>query len=152
MNQEKPLTYLLGQTMNLVKLKMTEKFRDNNIELSMENFILLHLISKNKNLTQQDLANHFMRDKSIILRNVNTLIELHYINRLTDKSDKRKKNLILTEKANTFLSFALKLSHEVSEELLKGISSEELNHFENVINKIQLNTGYSKCLSTNNHA
>jgi len=151
MNQEKPLTYLLGQTMNLVKLKMTEKFRDNNIELSMENFILLHLISKNKNLTQQDLANHFMRDKSIILRNVNTLIELHYINRLTDKSDKRKKNLILTEKANTFLSFALKLSHEVSEELLKGISSEELNHFENVINKIQLNTGYSKCLSTNNH-
>ena len=152
MNQEKPLTYLLGQTMNLVKLKMTEKFRDNNIELSMENFILLNLISKNKNLTQQDLANHFMRDKSIILRNVNTLIELHYINRLTDKSDKRKKNLILTEKANTFLSFALKLSHEISEELLKGISSEELNHFENVINKIQLNTGYSKCLSTNNHA
>ena len=151
MNQERPLTYLLGQTMNLVKLKMTEKFRDNNIELSMENFILLHLISKNKNLTQQDLANHFMRDKSIILRNVNTLIELHYINRLTDKSDKRKKNLILTEKANTFLSFALKLSHEVSEELLKGISSEELNHFENVINKIQLNTGNSKCLSTNNH-
>jgi DNA-binding MarR family transcriptional regulator len=151
MNQEKPLTYLLGQTMNLVKLKMTEKFRDNNIELSMENFILLNLISKNKNLTQQDLANHFMRDKSIILRNVNTLIELHYINRLTDKSDKRKKNLILTEKANTFLSFALKLSHEISEELLKGISSEELNHFENVINKIQLNTGYSKCLSTNNH-
>ena len=152
MNQEKPLTYLLGQTMNLVKLKMTEKFRDNNIELSMENFILLNLISKNKNLTQQDLANHFMRDKSIILRNVNTLIELHYINRLTDKSDKRKKNLILTEKANTFLSFALKLSHEISEELLKGISNEELNHFENVINKIQLNTGYSKCLSTNNHA
>ena len=152
MNQEKPLTYLLGQTMNLVKLKMTEKFRDNNIELSMENFILLDLISKNKNVTQQDVANHFMRDKSIILRNVNTLIELHYINRLTDKSDKRKKNLILTEKANTFLSFALKLSHEVSEELLKGISSEELNHFENVINKIQLNTGYSKCLSTNNHA
>jgi len=151
MNQERPLTYLLGQTMNLVKLKMIEKFRDNNIELSMENFILLHLISKNKNLTQQDLANHFMRDKSIILRNVNTLIELHYINRLTDKSDKRKKNLILTEKANTFLSFALKISHEVSEELLKGISSEELNHFENVINKIQLNTGYSKCLSTNNH-
>lgn len=116
----------------------------------MENFILLNFINKNKNLTQQDLANHFMRDKSIILRNVNTLIELHYIKRVTDKSDKRKKNLILTEKANTFLSFALKLSHEVSEELLKGISGEELIHFENVINKIQLNTGYSKCLSNNN--
>jgi MarR family transcriptional regulator, transcriptional regulator for hemolysin len=149
MNHDKPLTYLLGQTVNLVKLKMTEKFKENNIELSMENFILLNFINKNKNLTQQDLANHFMRDKSIILRNVNTLIELLYIKRVTDKTDKRKKNLILTEKANTFLTYTLKLSHEVSEELLKGISTEELNHFENVIYKIQLNAGYSKCLSTN---
>lgn len=147
MSPDKPLTYLLGQTVNLVKLRMTEKFKENNTELSMENFILLNFINKNRNLTQQDLANHFMRDKSIILRNVNLLIELQYIKRTTDKIDKRKKNLILTEKANTFLSIALKLSHEVSDELLKDISDEELHHFETVINKIQINTGYSNCIS-----
>lgn len=147
MNQEKPLTYLLGQTMNLVRLKLREKFRENNVELSLEYFIILNFISNKVNPTQQDLANHFMRDKSVILRNINTLIELHYINRTTDKTDKRKKNLILTEKAQDFLRLGLSLSHEVSAELLNGVTKEELNHFENVINKIQFNSGYIKCLT-----
>ena len=38
-------------------------------------------------------------------------------------------------------------SIEVSSELLDGISEEELTNFENVISKIQLNTGFKDCLS-----
>lgn len=147
MNPEKPLTYLLGQTMNLVKLKLTEKFKENNVELSLEYFILLNYISLKENLTQQDLANHFLRDKSLILRNINTLIDLQYVKRMTDIKDKRKKNLILTEKAYQFLQSAQQLSREISNELLHGVTTEELNHFENVINKIQINTGYQNCIS-----
>ncbi len=147
MNPELPLTYLLGQTMNLVKLKLMSKFKANNVELGLEHFTLLHFISRNKNLTQQDLANHFLRDKSIILRQVNTLIHLEYVVRKTDKADKRKKNLMLTEKGNELLQFSKNLSQEVSAELLNGVTTEELNHFRNVINKIQLNTGYINCLS-----
>ncbi len=147
MYPKRPLTYLLGQTMNLVKLKVTEKFKENNIELSMEYYILLNYIGQNENLTQQDLANHFLRDKSIILRQVNTLIELQYVKRLTDNTDKRKKKLLLTEKAVDFLRSTRKLTQQVSEELLNGVSNEELIHFENVIGKIQVNTGYQQCLS-----
>lgn len=147
MYPKRPLTYLLGQTMNLVKLKVTEKFKENNIELSMEYYILLNYIGQNENLTQQDLANHFLRDKSIILRQVNTLIELQYVKRLTDNTDKRKKKLLLTEKAVDFLCSTRKLTQQVSEELLNGVSNEELIHFENVIGKIQVNTGYQQCLS-----
>lgn len=147
MYPKRPLTYLLGQTMNLVKLKVTEKFKENNIELSMEYYILLNYIGQNENLTQQDLANHFLRDKSIILRQVNTLIELQYVKRLTDDADKRKKKLLLTEKAVDFLRSTRKLTQQVSEELLNGVSNEELIHFENVIGKIQVNTGYQQCLS-----
>lgn len=147
MNLKRPLTYLLGQTIKLVQLKISGKFKENNIELSLEYFILLQYISQKENLTQQDLANHFLRDKSIILRQVNTLIELEYIKRLIDENDKRKKNLILTEKAVNFLQSARKLTQQISEELLLGVTEEEFIHFENVINKIQINTGFQQCLS-----
>lgn len=147
MTLKKPLTYLLGQTIKLVQLKISGKFKENNVELSLEYFILLQYISQKENLTQQDLANHFLRDKSIILRQVNTLIELEYIKRLMDKKDKRKKNLILTEKAVNFLQSARKLTQQISEELLLGVTEEEFIHFENVINKIQINTGFQQCLS-----
>jgi DNA-binding MarR family transcriptional regulator len=147
MNLKRPLTYLLGQTIKLVQLKISGKFKENNVELSLEYFILLQYISQKENLTQQDLANHFLRDKSIILRQVNTLIELEYIKRLVDENDKRKKNLILTEKAVNFLQSARKLTQQISEELLFGVTEEEFIHFENVINKIQINTGFQQCLS-----
>lgn len=123
------------------------KFKENNVDLSMEHFTMMHFINDKDAKTQQDLANHFLRDKSIILRQVTTLIDLQYVVRKTDKDDKRKKNLILTEKGLELLEFSKKLSHEISAELLTGISDEEIAHFENVIAKIQLNTGFKECLS-----
>ena len=147
MYSDKPLTYMLGQTMKLVKYKLIAKFKENDLDLSMEHFTILVFINEKDLLTQQDLANHFMRDKSIVLRQVNSLIDMGYVVRSTDEDDKRKKNLILTDKGNKLVQLSKELSHQVSEELLDGISEEELKHFEHVISKIQQNTGFKECLS-----
>lgn len=125
------------------------RFKENDVDLSLEHFIILNQIDLHDDLTQQDLANHFQRDKSIILRLINSLIELRYVVRLQDREDKRKKNLMLTKKGYDMLVFIKKIAHDVSTELLTGVSPEEILTFENVINKIQLNTGFydpnSKC-------
>lgn len=142
MNTQKPLTYLLGQTMHLVKLRLTSVFRENNIELSLDQFIILHQLSQNENITQQDLSNDLQKDKSIILRQINTLLEKRYVVRLPDKDDKRKKNLILTQKGYDALLSSKTLAQSVSKELLLGVTEEELRIFENVIEKIQKNTGH----------
>ena len=138
---------MLGQTMKLVKYKLMAKFKENDLDLSMEHFTILVFINEKDLLTQQDLANHFMRDKSIVLRQVNSLIDMGFVVRSTDEDDKRKKNLILTDKGNKLVQFSKELSRRVSEELLDGISEEELKHFEHVISKIQQNTGFKECLS-----
>ncbi len=141
METNKPLLYLLGQTMNLAKLKLLAKFKENGLELSMEQFIMLHFINEKEDLTQQDMADHFFKDKSLIMRQTNVLIELRYVARMQDKEDKRKKNLILTKKGYDVLEFAKKISNQVSRDLLNGVAPEELLHFENVMSKIQENTG-----------
>ena len=137
----KPLGYYLGQTLHLVKLRLIAEFKEKQVELSFENFMLLHFISEHEDLTQQDLANHFQRDKSIVLRHINTLIEKRYVVRLQDQNDKRKKLLILTKKGYDAMSYSKKIAQEVSDELLKGITEEEYAHFKNVIEKIKANTG-----------
>ena len=94
MKTQEPLTYLLGQTMKLVRHKLMAKFKENNIELTLEQFVVLHYINENSESTQQDLANHFLRDKSIVTRQINTLIDLGYVMRTQDDDDKRKKHHI----------------------------------------------------------
>lgn len=147
MKTQKPLTYLLGQTMKLVRHKLMAKFKENNLELTLEQFVVLLYINENSASTQQDLANHFLRDKSIVTRKINTLIELGYVMRTQDDEDKRKKNLQLTKAGIEMLELLKVKSVEVSTELLDGISQEELTNFENVISKIQQNTGFKECLS-----
>lgn len=146
-NQEVHLTFLLGQTVSLIKQKLVSRFRENNLDLTMEQYVILHFINNKENLTQQDIANHFLRDKSIILRQVNSLIEQQYVARATDKTDKRKKNLMLTEKGKEMMRVTLGFSKELSSELLEGVTEEELSHLKTVISKIQLNTGFTKCIT-----
>lgn len=146
MKTQEPLTYLLGQTMKLVRHKLMAKFKENNLEITLEQFVVLHYINQNSASTQQDLAKHFLRDKSIVTRQINTLIDLGYVMRTQDDDDKRKKHLQLTKAGLEMFELLKAKSIEVSTELLDGISQEELTNFENVIAKIQLNTGFKDCL------
>ena len=127
--------------MRVYRNKMTGKLKENELELGLDQFLILLQLNAREDVTQQDLANHLQKDKSIILRQINVLLEKRYVVRLPDKKDKRKKNLILTQKGSETLQQALQIGRTLSEELLSGISQEEIHIFEQVLQKIQENSG-----------
>jgi DNA-binding MarR family transcriptional regulator len=141
MQLPKPLGYLLGQTMRIFKHKLTSKFKANNIDLSLDFFLILLQLYNREDVTQQDLSNQLQRDKSIVLRQVNTLLDKRIVVRLPDKIDKRKKNLILTQKGYELLLEAKEISRNLSDELLAGLSETEVNSFFKVLQTIQENSG-----------
>ena len=149
MSIERPLGYLLGHTMRIYKNKLTAKLKENNAELSFEQYIILLQLNERENLTQQDLANHLQKDKSIILRQINTLLEMSYIVRMTDSDDKRKKNLIMTQKGYDILAFSKSIAKKLSDELLSGVDPADLQIFEKVLDTIRTNSGiedeYNNC-------
>lgn len=90
-------------------------------------------------MTQQDLANHLIKDKSVVLRQINSLIEKRYVVRLPDKHDKRKKNLILTQKGVETLSVMKEIGKKVSDELFYGVNDKDIEGFKKVFDKIEEN-------------
>ncbi len=141
MKSKKTLGHLLGQTMHIYKQRMVSEMRKNNIELGLEQFFILHQLKTEEKVIQQDLANHLMKDKSFILRLINTLMDNGYVTRLSDKDDKRKKNLSLTHQGSELLKQIYAIGEKISNELLAGINPEELIIFEQVINQIKKNSG-----------
>ena len=144
MSLEKPLGYLLGQTMRIYKNKLLSRLKEVNTEINFEEFLLLLQLNERDNLTQQDLANHLQKDKSIILRQINTLIEKRFVVRLPDREDKRKKNLIMTQKGHESLLFAKEIGKNLSDELLLGLNTEDLQTFQKVLEKIWENGGFDE--------
>lgn len=139
MELNKPLGYMLGMTLRVFKTRMMTECKKKDIELSLEQFVILNMLNANCDLIQQDLANHLQKDKSIIVRQIDGLIEDQYVVRLTNKEDKRKKNLILTKKGFERLNEMERIASEVSKKLLSGVSDSELEIFKDVLVKIQEN-------------
>jgi DNA-binding MarR family transcriptional regulator len=120
---------------------MITEFKEKQIELSIEQFVILSLLNSNCELIQRDLASQLQKDKSIIVRQINCLLENQFVVRMTNKDDKRVKNLILTKKGFERLNQMKEIASEVSTRLLTGISENELEVFQNVLHKIQENAG-----------
>ena len=141
MESSKPLGYMLGKSLRVFRNQLAFEFKEKEIELTFDQFVILHLLNSNCDLIQQDLANQLQKDKSIIVRQINGLLGNQYVVRLTNKEDKRKKNLILTKKGFEVLNQMKEIASELSTKLLTGVSENELETFRNVLRKIQKNGG-----------
>jgi DNA-binding MarR family transcriptional regulator len=147
MERVKPVGYILAKTFKSLKNCMVSEFKNREAELTFEQFVILNLLDLKDNVIQQDLANHMQKDKSIIVRQIDCLIEKKYVVRIPNKEDKRKKNLVLTEAGFKILIQSKKIALEVTQKLLSGVNENELEIFRNVLNKIQKNAGLEEELS-----
>lgn len=141
MEEIKPLGYILGLSLRVFLNQVAIEFRSRNIELTFEQFVILRMISSNSELIQQDIANRLQKDKSLVVRQMNGLIEKQYVVRQTNREDKRKKNLILTPKGIEMMNQITGLTLDVSTRLLAGVDEDDYEAFRRVLNKIQENGG-----------
>ena len=134
-----PLGYMLSRSRRVFKHQMAAEFKNKDIDLTFEQFVILKLLNLNADLIQQDLADRLQRDKSIIVRQINCLLEHQYVVRLTNKGDKRKKNLSLSKKGIDILNLMNEISVDVSNKLLSGVTKDEFEIFQQVLLKIEAN-------------
>ena len=141
MEELKSLGYLLARSLRFFRHQVAAEFKIRGIELTFEQYVMLRMINSNCDLIQQDLANHLQKDKSLIVRQMNGMIEKEYVIRHANKEDKRKKNLILTQKGLEMMNQMTELALDVSGKLLSGVSDNDYSTFRSVLNKIQENAG-----------
>jgi len=142
MNENLPLSYLLGMTVRAHHLEMISSLKKKDSELSMELNVILFLLSLGK-LTQQDLANFLMKDKSFILRQIDTLIKKDYVIRETNKQDRRKKLIELTEKGYNTLCTFKNTGDVIEEKTYSGIDKKSLTQLRDTLTKIMKNLNFN---------
>ncbi|NBK98875.1 MAG: MarR family transcriptional regulator [Erysipelotrichia bacterium] len=86
--------------------------------------VLLHL-SKEKRLTQEELAHKMLLDKARISRLIKVLEEKQYIYKTCSKKDKRARDISLSQKGEKMITTIITILGESSERMLKNISDEE---------------------------
>jgi len=131
------LGFQIGETFKLIGKMIAQEVHRQG--MTMEQYILLHGINSQEEVTQQELAKRFHKDKSGILRITDELERKKLVVRMMDERDRRKKTLMLTKKGVELLQELREAEAKVMERMLHGVQDEELEAFSRVLSILQRN-------------
>jgi DNA-binding MarR family transcriptional regulator len=141
MEEAKSLGYMLGRTFRTFLNQVATELKKREIELTFEQFVMLRMIYSDGNVIQKDIARCLNKDKSLVVRQMDFLIERGFVVMIPNRDDKRKKNLMLTPKGHNMMEEIMSLNNEVSRKLLAGVDDSEYRIFLQVLNTILVNSG-----------
>ena len=133
------LSNLMREIFRVFKKRIGE-LEDDSIKITHEQFALLRAISiKEEEVIQKDMAEFMGKDKSAILRLIDSLEEKDFIRRVVDKNDRRKNYLMITKNGDQALKVYYKIGLDMINDINKGISDEELQVFDRILLKMKEN-------------
>ena len=129
--------------LNLTGCKLKQfiaaKLRQMDVPLTPEQFILIDLLWNQGSMSQQQLADQMQKDKNSVTKLVDALERKGFVVREQNRQDRRSNTLMLTEKAEGLKHGAKQKGISILDEMLVGISEEELRSFLVTLHKLNRN-------------
>jgi DNA-binding MarR family transcriptional regulator len=135
-----PIGVIIGRMMGRMAKVFKRRLSEEEITITLEQLGLLHAISENKEeVAQQDMADLMNKDKSAILRLIDSLEKKRLVVRTNDPQDRRKNVLVVTQQGKSTIAKSLEISKELNEKLVEGISQSDIDTFFSVAERIRSN-------------
>ena len=122
-----------------LKQYLAAKLRKNDVPLTPEQFMLIDLLWNQGEMTQQQLADQLQKDKNSVTKLVDAIEKKGFVIRKQNPHDRRANTLVLTEKANELKPGAKQKGISILDQILEGISEDELRSFLSTLRKLNTN-------------
>ena len=105
-------------------------------DLSFSDSVFLVNIGENEGISQEEISTNLAIDKAAIARSVKIMEQKGYIQTKKSASDKRTKELYLSETGKELFQYMLNLHEEWLKQVLGNLDSDEIKNFAKTINVI----------------
>lgn len=139
----KEVTVELHLTGCRLKQYIATMLRQQDVPLTPEQFMLIDLLWNQGEMSQQELADQMHKDKNSVTRLVDAIERKGFVVRRQNTSDRRSNTLVLTEQAEKLKADAKQKGISILDEMLEGISEDELRTFLTTLRKLSLNMNIS---------
>lgn len=134
----KPLGLTLGPLLWTLTKALRILLKQEDIPYTFDQIIILRIVRECKeDVVQQDIADKLNKDKSVILRAIDSLENDGLIRRIVDPADRRRNILEITYQGNQLMNRFYDIEMKATQELLKDLTDDEINVFFNTISKIK---------------
>ena len=127
-----------------LKQYIATMLRQQAVPLTPEQFLLIDLLWNHGEMSQQQLADMMQKDKNSVTKLVDAIERKGFVVRKQNASDRRSNTLVLTEKAELLKNEAKQKGISILDNMLEGISEEELRSFLETLRKLNSNMSLSE--------
>ena len=136
--------YYIGRTIGKLRGQLfrlqRHRYDKAAVRLTVEEAILLNMVNERTNQISQNLAQVTGKNKSVVMRIVDSLESKGLLVRSKNPDDRRENLLTLTEQGEKVIRQYSKIERSLSEDLLAGTAEEDVEAFFRVADVI-LNNG-----------
>jgi DNA-binding MarR family transcriptional regulator len=131
---------LNGKVSAAINRKLSRNFRQNNLEISPEQWTVLIFLWEKDGVTQQELCNATFKDKPSMTRLIDNMEKQHLVVRISDKKDRRTNLIHLTKTGREIEEKTRLVAALTLKEALYGIQLKDLEISQEVLRAIFHNT------------
>jgi DNA-binding MarR family transcriptional regulator len=107
--------------------------------LAPEQTLIMVVLWEKDGLTQIEIAEKLVKDKTNVARMALNLEQKGFIRRVSPENDRRSLLVYLTEEGKQLRNEIIPMAEKINDLITKGISVDELNEFKRILLKISSN-------------
>lgn len=133
------VNFLLEQTVRQVRAYAQRQLDLLQTGITIDQWVLLKIVDERKQISQVELAQVAHKDTASITRILDLLQKKKLIQRIDDEYDRRKYMISLTAEGQAFVLRNIPVVDQLRNQIVDGISEEELQSLKSILAKIREN-------------
>lgn len=129
-------SFITGAASTAIARRLQKNFKQQGIDITIEQWSVLYHLWKQDGLSQQELCNATFRDKPSITRLVDNLEKLKLVTRVSSKDDRRINRIFLSEPATMLSDLTMDLANQTLNEALVEVTNEEIETCKSVLQRV----------------
>jgi len=125
-NLENTLGYLINRCAILLKQELTHRFNQAGYDITPEEWAILNRLWEQDGMSQNELAERTVKDKTTITRFLVQMENKKLISRRASKTDGRSKNVYLTSNGQQLKPILINITKGLLSEAAVGLSAQDL--------------------------
>jgi DNA-binding MarR family transcriptional regulator len=129
-------SFITGKASTALARRLQKNFKQNGVEITIEQWSVLYHLWKQDGLSQQELCNATFRDKPSITRLVDNLEKLKLVRRVSSKEDRRMNLIYLTDTAKRIQDQTMDLANQTLNEALVNVDPGHIELCKSVLQQV----------------
>ncbi len=129
-------SFMTGMASTAIARRLQKNFKQEGIEITIEQWSVLYHLWKKDGMSQQELCNASFRDKPSITRLVDNLEKLKLVKRVSSSTDRRMNMITLTDAAKKLQERTMVIASNTLNEALEGVSANDIERAKSVLQQV----------------